>query len=92
MEKRTFVKIVARRNRMKVKDAKVLVDSVFEVIGDALAAHEPVMITGFGVFEVRYHTGRNIRNIRTGEVFTNAAFYRPWFRAFPKMKARVNKQ
>ena len=90
MLKADIVTAIRAKHEMTVKQATELVDDILGEISKSLKRHESVMIRGFGVFEVRYHTGRNVRNVGTGELLDNPAFYRPWFRASKTLKALVN--
>jgi integration host factor subunit beta len=49
------------------RDAGVVVGTVFETIGQALARDERIELRGFGAFSVRKRDARQARNPRTGE-------------------------
>lgn len=78
------------------KDVKVTkkamaeyVDTVFDVIADAVAAGENVSIAGFGKFEVKERDARMGRNPQTGESIQIAASKSPRFKASSTFKAAV---
>lgn len=78
------------------KDVKVTkkamaeyVDTVFDVIADAVAASDTVSIAGFGKFEVTERGPREGRNPATGESIHIEASKAPKFRASSTFKAAV---
>lgn len=78
------------------KDVKVTkkamaeyVDTVFDVIADAVATGENVSIAGFGKFEVKERDARMGRNPQTGESIQIAASKSPRFKASSTFKAAV---
>ncbi len=50
------------------KNANVFVDVFVDVMSEALAAGEKVMLPNFGTFEVRMRKGKDCKNPRTKEV------------------------
>jgi len=58
---------------VKPSEAQKLVGRVMEIIKDALARGEDVLITGFGKFVVRHKHPRRGRNPKTGESLLLAA-------------------
>ncbi len=49
------------------KHAARIVDSMFEIIKRALERGDPVLISGFGKFQVRFKWARKGRDPKTGE-------------------------
>ena len=68
------------------KDIKLVVETVFETIADALVAGENVSIPGFGTFEVADRAARKGRNPKTGEEITIEASKSPKFKASKALK------
>jgi integration host factor subunit alpha len=64
--KADLIEIVNSRTSVAKHDCNRLVDDVFDTMRDALAAGDPVMISGFGRFAVRAKRARVGRNPRTG--------------------------
>lgn len=81
MNKTELVQAVSERTELTKKDAGEVVETVFEVITDALASGEKVQLVGFGNFEIRERRARKGRNPQTGEVIDIAASKIPAFRA-----------
>jgi DNA-binding protein HU-beta len=91
MNKTELSSAVAAKAELTRKQAEVAVNSVVEVIGDALAKGEKVQLVGFGSFEVRNRPARKARNPRTGEEISIAASKAPAFKAGKALKDKVNK-
>lgn len=62
---------------------------IFEVISNALARGEKVVVPHFGIFEVRDVAARQGRNPQTGELVTIPASKRVGFRASSTLKNLV---
>ncbi len=67
MTKAEIVEMIYERVGFSKKESAELVETVFEVIKDALVAGEKVKFSGFGNFVVRQKTARKGRNPQTGE-------------------------
>jgi len=70
MTKQQLIEKVAAKTEMAKAQAEAAVDSVFEMIGEALRANERVDVRGFGSFTVKDRKERQGRNPRTGESIT----------------------
>jgi nucleoid DNA-binding protein len=66
MTKSDLVKAMAKDFGSQQK-AKLVLDSMLEIITDGLANHETVRLTGFGTLKVVERKARRGRNPRTGE-------------------------
>jgi integration host factor subunit alpha len=66
-----------------------LVDSIVEVVTDALDAGEMVKISGFGTFTVREKSSRIGRNPKTGQVAEISARRVLSFKASQKMRDKI---
>lgn len=91
MNKTELSSAVAAKSELTRKQAELAVNSMVEVIGDALAKGEKVQLVGFGSFEVRNRPARKARNPRTGEEISIAASKAPAFKAGKALKDKVNK-
>lgn len=49
------------------KDAEIVIDAFLDIISEALASGDKVVLSGFGTFEVRNRVSRSGVNPRTGE-------------------------
>ena len=90
MNKTELSSAVAAKAELTRKQAELAVNSMVEVIGDALAKGEKVQLVGFGSFEVRNRPARKARNPRTGEEIKVAASKAPAFKAGSALKEKVN--
>ena len=71
------------------RDAKELVDCLFEEIRGVLENGESVKVSGFGNFELRDKSQRPGRNPKTGQDVAISARRVVTFKAGQKLKARV---
>lgn len=75
--------------KMNKRDAKELVDYLFEALRHTLEEGESVKISGFGNFELRDKGQRPGRNPKTGQDVPISARRVVTFRPGQKLKARV---
>ncbi len=73
MTKQQLIEKVAAKAGSGRAEAEAAVDSVLELIAEALRSNERVDLRGFGSFVVKQRKGRQGRNPRTGETITIAA-------------------
>lgn len=71
------------------KDMGIYVNTVFDVITDAVAGSDTVSIAGFGKFECVERPAREGRNPATGEAIHIEASKAPKFKASSTFKAAV---
>lgn len=86
MNKMELIAKVAEKSGLKKKDAEAAVNSVFEVISEALANGEKVQLVGFGTFETRRRAARTGRNPQTGEEISIPESVVPAFKPGNKLK------
>lgn len=97
MNKTELVEKVAAKTGLTLKDAKVIVDTIFSavpkdgIIAAELNAGRKVQITGFGTFQIRKRRKREGRNPQTGEPIQIPASRFPSFTAGRALKDRVRK-
>ena len=72
------------------KEAEMVVNTIFDSIGGALAGGDRVEIRGFGSFTVRERDAREARNPKSGEVVKIPAKKTPFFKTGKELRARVN--
>ena len=68
-----MIEKVAAKAELGKAEVAIAVDSVLDVIAEALRANERVDLRGFGSFVVKERKERQGRNPRTGEAITIAA-------------------
>ena len=68
-----MIEKVAARTELGKAEAAVAVDSVLDLIAEALRSNDRVDLRGFGSFVVKERKQRQGRNPRTGESITIAA-------------------
>ena len=73
MTKQQLIEKVAARTELGNAAVTVAVDSVLDLIAEALRSNERVDLRGFGSFVVKDKKERQGRNPRTGETITIAA-------------------
>ncbi len=73
MTKADIVEMIYERVGFSKKESAELVETVFEVIKEALVEGEKVKFSGFGNFIVREKNARKGRNPQTGEEIQLAA-------------------
>ena len=73
MTKQQLIEKAAARTDLKRSEVEVAVDSVLDLIAEALQSNERVDFRGFGSFVVKERKARQGRNPRTGETITIAA-------------------
>ncbi|MDG1382590.1 MAG: integration host factor subunit alpha, partial [Burkholderiaceae bacterium] len=68
------------------REAKDMVDALFDIVTERLVSGDDVKITGFGNFQIRSKSSRPGRNPRTGEPVAIEARRVVTFHASPKLK------
>ena len=89
MLKKDLVDKVTKTAGLTKKQAAEAVDGLFDAITHALKAGEPVLLTGFGKFEVREKKARPGINPKTLERIQLPARNAPAFKAGKALKAAV---
>ena len=72
------------------KEAELIINTIFDSIGDALVGGDRVEIRGFGSFTVRQREAREARNPKSGDVVKIAAKKTPFFKTGKELRERVN--
>ena len=91
MNKEFLVKEVANKiDGATIKDIRLVTETIFETIKEALANGDKVSIAGFGSFEVVERAAREGKNPRTGEPLQIPASKAPKFKASKNLKDAVN--
>lgn len=72
------------------KEAELIVNTIFDSIGNALIEGDRVEIRGFGSFTIRERNSREARNPKSGEVVKIPAKKTPFFKTGKELRERVN--
>lgn len=72
------------------KEAELIVNTIFDSIGDTLVGGGRVEIRGFGSFSIRVRDGREARNPKSGEVVKIPPKKTPFFKTGKELRERVN--
>lgn len=92
MTKTELIQAVQEKLNCTKKDAELAVNTVFEVLSEALVAEEKVTISKFGSFEVRQRNEKICKNPHTHEPMTVPASKAPVFKASKTLKDAVNQK
>ena len=77
-------------HRLPKKDVEAIVDTVFNMITDALVNDQRVEIRGFGSFSVRRRDAKEARNPKTGESVSVPRKIVPFWKAGKELSDRVD--
>lgn len=97
MNKAELVEKVAERTGLSARDARTVVDAIFDpdpsvgLIAAELIRGGKVAISGFGTFEARQRKARTGRNPHTGETLDIPASRAPAFKAGKPLKETLNR-
>ncbi len=72
------------------REAELIVNSIFDSIGQALVGGDRVEIRGFGSFTVRERDAREARNPKSGDIVRISAKKTPFFKTGKELRERVN--
>ena len=88
--RRSLSEKLAVEHGLSMREARGLVDSVFEEMAGAIETERSVKLSGFGSFSVHETPERLGRNPRTGEPALVTARKRVAFKPAPKLVKRIN--
>jgi integration host factor subunit beta len=83
-------RIVEANGVLTRKESEMVVNIVFDAMGDALKKGEKVEIRGFGSFTVRERGAREARNPKSGEIVNIPAKKTPFFKTGKELRERVD--
>ena len=90
MNKTQLIEAVAAKANIKKKDAEIAINSLVDVITDALVGGEKVQLTGFGSFDVKERAAHDGVNPFTKETVHYDATKKPVFTASKALKDTIN--
>jgi integration host factor subunit beta len=92
MNKSQMIEALAKEEKLPLKKAEEVVNTVFGEIEAALVRGERVEIRGLGSFKVKEYGGYQGRNPKTGEMIKVASKKLPFFKVGKELKERVDLQ
>lgn len=92
MTKTELVKAIAKANKITNTRAKMELDSILEIIMDAVCSGEGVNITGFGKFCSKQYREKSYINPNTGEKMDIPAHIYCNFTCGKSFKERMNEK
>ena len=90
MNKAELIQELVKQGHITHKVAKIVVDTIFEEMKQALVKGERIEIRGFGSFSIREYEGYNGRNPKTGETVRVAPKRLPFFKVGKELRDRIN--
>ena len=91
MIKSDLVKKVTRKAKnISKKDMKIIIDTIFDTMAEALAAEDKIEIRGFGSFKIKKRAGRAGRNPKNGKIVKVPPKKVPFFKVGKDLRERVN--
>jgi integration host factor subunit beta len=91
MTRRELIAAVAAAEGASIKEAELVVKTVFGIMERALTEEDRIEIRGFGSFKVKSYQGYQGRNPRTGDSIQVKNKKLPFFKVGKELKERVNK-
>jgi integration host factor subunit beta len=91
MNKTELYARLSEKENILGKDAKVIVDLLFDAMKEALERGERIEIRGFGSFMVRNYGNYKGRNPKTGQAVDVPPKKVPFFKVGKELKEMVNK-
>ena len=90
MNKAELIQELVRQSHITQKVAKIVVDTIFEDMKQALVDGRRIEIRGFGSFSIREYDGYDGRNPKTGERVKVAPKRLPFFKVGKELRDRIN--
>ena len=92
MTKVDLVGIICDKMNFTLKESRVIVDQVFDILKETLEGGENIKISGFGNFVVRQKRPRKGRNPQTGDPMTLPPKRVVTFRCSAVLRAAMNRE
>ena len=90
MIKADLIDEVSRVVEIPRRDAEVVVETMLQIMVQALRAGDKVEIRGFGRFDTRQRSGRMGRNPKSGQAVEVPAKRIPFFKPSKQMRELIN--
>jgi integration host factor subunit beta len=85
-------RMVELHPHLQHSDAERVVETIFQVIGEALARGGRIEIRGFGSFTIRHREARTGRNPKTGVTVEVPGRAAPFLQTGKLLRARLNEE
>ena len=82
---------LSEKENIPAKDAKLIVDLLFDAMKEVLEKGERIEIRGFGSFEIRNYGNYKGRNPKTAQTVDVPPKKVPFFKVSKELKEMVNK-
>lgn len=92
MNKDEIVNVLARKTGLTKRDSEYALDTVFQIITDALVDGRKVQVAGFGTFEVKERAPRMGRNPKANLPVPIPAKLAPTFKPSNALKELIERQ
>ncbi len=89
MNKNEFISQVNNKTGLTKKDCKMCLDSIIEVIKDALKNGDSVTLSNFGKFKVNEVKAKPMYSFQTGKTYISEQRKTPVFKASDNLKRSV---
>jgi len=90
MNKAELIQELVKQGHITQKVAKIVIDTIFEEMKQALVNGDRIEIRGFGSFSIREYDGYDGRNPKTGERVKVAPKRLPFFKVGKELRDRIN--
>ncbi len=82
--------LITTNDMLNKREAELIVNAIFDGIGQALVGGDRVEIRGFGSFTVRERDAREARNPKSGDIVQIPAKKTPFFKTGKELRERVD--
>lgn len=89
MNKNEFISQVNNKTGLTKKDCKLCLETIIEVIKDALKQGDSVTLSNFGKFKVNNIKSKPMYSFKTGQTVVTSARRAPVFKASDNLKRSV---
>jgi integration host factor subunit beta len=89
MTKADLIERVSRKGKMSKSQAELLIETVFDCMGQSLCRGERIEIRGFATFQVRSYKPYTGRDPRTGRAVAVRAKRLPCFKVSKELAERI---
>ncbi len=91
MTKSDLIDRISRKfSQVSRRDTEIIVDTIFDILTDALRGGDRIEIRGFGSFHIRTRKAREGRNPKSGQIVSIPEKKIPFFKVGKTLKDRIN--
>lgn len=84
-------KLSERCEQLHLREAELIVNTIFDAMTEALVKGDRIEIRGFGSFQIKHRQAREGRNPRSGKKVHVDSKKVPFFKVGKELKKRVDK-